>query len=486
MYIIKNAFINVTRMKGRNIVIALIITCITASACIALAIQKSGNQLIQSYQSSNPMEVSFRKQRMMPGENNTSQTTSESKALTVSDIKSYADSSYVSSYYYTLEASLSSSKITAVSDDDTTDEDNSDTTEVATGKEKFRANMGDYRITAYSDSSYIQEFIDGTKKMKEGTMFLPSNEANEIIISEALASLNSLKVGDEVTFYQPSDADTTYTFQVVGIYEDNTDQAENSFMKMNAMNSSNQIYTTIHAMEEILDSGEEQIGPNQGLQAKFYLNKASDLDSFTKEVKSKGLSADYEVQTNEQQLLETLTPIQQISKFSQSFLIVILVVGALILSVINLLHIRERKYEIGVLRSIGMSKWKVSIQIVTEIFMVALVSLMIGTGIGLCTSQPVTNYILKQQIEATKTQAETTMNNFGGEQFGRPGMNQKQNNSQKRNQNIDYVDTLKVQIDATTLLQLAGCSLLLVLVSSFISIMNINKYEPNKILQSRN
>lgn len=56
----------------------------------------------------------------------------------------------------------------------------------------------------------------------------------------------------------------------------------------------------------------------------------------------------------------------------------------------------------------------------------------------------------------------------------------------KRNkQNVEYVDSLKVNVDIYTVLQLFLVSILLTTISSFISIMLALRYEPNKILQNR-
>lgn len=43
------------------------------------------------------------------------------------------------------------------------------------------------------------------------------------------------------------------------------------------------------------------------------------------------------------------------------FLIVILAIGAIVLIVLNIFNIRERKYEVGVLTAIGMKKSRVAI-----------------------------------------------------------------------------------------------------------------------------
>ena len=111
MYILKNAWTNIKRNLGRNILIGIIILVITASSCIALAINTSGNKLIDSYINKNQLEVSFSldMKNFRQDKNNDSNTTVDK--LTIDDVKKYSDSKYVSSYYYTLETSLSSDEI---------------------------------------------------------------------------------------------------------------------------------------------------------------------------------------------------------------------------------------------------------------------------------------------------------------------------------------------------------------------------------------
>ena len=167
-----------------------------------------------------------------------------------------------------------------------------------------------------------------------------------------------------------------------------------------------------------------------------------------------------------------------------TFLIVIFIVGAIVLTVINLINIRERKYEIGVLRAIGMSKLKVTAQLVSEIFIVSIISLLIGTSIGTLASQPVANMMLKGEIESYKEEVTNTQNNFGNGNFQRPSMNQN-NNPIRKMAATDYVDSLSVSIDIITIIQLICVSMSLTLISGIVAVLSINKYEPNKILQNR-
>lgn len=483
MYIFKNAYLNITRKKGRNILIGVIIAVITIGASIALTIHKSGTALVESYKENNPLEVSFTiNPENFRGQGNSSAGTEKKtlETLTLDDIKKYGDSSYVSDYYYSLETAMSAKDIEAVSYDTADEED---------GEERNHGNdrkmeVGDFRITGYSNPSYITEFIEGTKKIKEGEMFSSDNEENVLLISEELAENNDLKVGDIITLYNDGDEDTTYEFKIIGIYEDNSEVDTGGFMQMNAMNSRNQMYTNFTAIQKITEKNSSSKMGNR-IEAKYYLQNNQDLESFEKEARNKGLPDSYTVTTNEEAVLATVKPIQNVSHFSFTFLIIILIVGAIILGVINLINIRERKYEIGVLRAIGMKKSKVALEFVAEIFMVAIVSLIIGTGIGTVLSQPVTNAMLASEIESYQNESKQMTENFGSGDFQRPAMHKNNMGNSGIKSNVEYVDSLTVHIDALTILKLFLVSLLLTLTTSVISIIFISRYEPNKILQDR-
>ena len=353
--------------------------------------------------------------------------------------------------------------------------------------------MGNFRLTAYSNFAYLDDFTTGNKKIIEGKMITGDSNTNEIVISKDLKDENNLELNQEITFTNPSDDEKSYTFKIVGIYEDEASSSTSNFMDMNVLNSANQIYANLNSIQKVLDDNssndENKLVRNNGLTAKFYLNKNSDLKKFKKEVRKKGLSSYYEVSTNESEILETLKPIQNISTFSINFLIVIIVIGIVVLTIINFLNIRDRKYEIGVLRAIGMSKFKVTLQLILETFFVAFASLIIGTAVGIISSQPVTNYMLKNEINSYKEEVENTTNNFKDNNFQRPSESMKDNSIRKDkpkvNRNIDYVDSLKVHIDILTIIEIFGICILLTATSVITVSLIINKYSPNKILQNR-
>lgn len=510
MIIVKNAFRNMIRNKGRNFLIAVIITIITLCTCIALAIHQAGVNLVRTYKDTNPLSISF-SLNMNELRNASDDDKTNFQSLTIDDIENYGDSDLVKDYYYTLESSLSSDTVEAVDDNVRPDMENDENRpedvpdDKGEGRGQGMASIGDFRITAYSNFSYLSDFVEGSKKIIDGVMVTGDSEDDEIVISESLAEDNDLEVGDEVSFYLPEDEGATYTFTIVGIFEVEDDENSSSFMNMNVLSSSNQMYANVHSVEDILEDMEDddsKLVQNNGLSASFYLTDNDLVDEFEEEVRSKGLSDYYTVSTNEEEILASLEPVQNIVSFSVQFLVVILIIGIVVLTIINFLNIRDRKYEIGVLRAIGMSKFKVSSLLILEIFFVALASLVIGTSTGILVAQPVTNKILENEISSYTDTQMNTQNNFGGEGFEKPSEEVRGNSNDAPSQGggkpnarddrnpsqtvTDYVDSLTVHISAITILELFGISILLIIGSSVVACLFVNKYNPNTILQNRN
>lgn len=515
MIIVKNAFRNMIRNKGRNILISTIITIITFCTCIALAIHQAGVNLAQAYKKTNPLAISF-SLNMNELRNADDEEKDDFQSLTVTDVNTYGDSKLVKDYYYTLEASLSSDEIEAVNDNVRPGRESSnvdeESSEVDASHGKNVGSIGNFRITAYSDFSYLTDFVEGSKQIVDGVMVTGDSEDSEIVISQNLAEDNGLEVGDDIAFYLPNNEDMTYTFTIVGIFETEDDSTSSNFMNMNVLNSSNQMYVNLHSVEEILDDNnnndDSQLVATNGLTAIFYLYDNDDLEQFEAEVKDKGLSDYYSVSTNEDEVNQQLQPIQNIVNFSVRFLVVVLVIGVFVLTIINVLNIRDRKYEIGVLRAIGMSKFKVTSLFILETLFITLVSFVLGATSGTLLAQPVTNTVLENEISSYTESIINTQNNFGGDKFNRPSQDIGEQYPDDDASNIEegkssvlgrekekissiqsvtnYVDSLTVHINAITIIELFGISLLLMVGSCIGSCLYVNKYNPNTILRNRN
>ena len=158
-----------------------------------------------------------------------------------------------------------------------------------------------------------------------------------------------------------------------------------------------------------------------------------------------------------------------------------------------MINIRERKYEIGVLRTIGMKKSKVSLQFMAELLIVAFASLLIGAGIGSCLSVPVANKLLANEISNAQSKYEDIGKNFGNKGFTNnkktSNKDDKTNNNQKEFNfgiaRVNEVDSINAVVDLKVLAELLGIGIILTLLSSLASMIAIARFSPLQILKER-
>ena len=480
MYILKNAITSITRNKGRNILIGIIIMIISASVAVTLAINNTASSLIKSYKEKYQVEatISINRENMMKDFNPEDKESSKSNMkemfslannISVSDIEKYADSKYIKSYYYTqtvgVNANIEKAEMTSNSNNDMMDkrkDNNADNKEGET--------TTDFNLKGYSSYDAMSEFVSGNYKVTDGEVF-EDFDSNNCLINSELATLNNLKVGDTITVTDT--ANNTYDLVISGIYEEKEDT--DSGMKMFA-NSANTIITSSNFISKMSET-------NQGLAVTtsptFILTSSAVVDKFSSELTSKGLNENLTVQTNLDQVENATSTISNVKTFAVTFLIITLIIGAVVLLIINMINIRERKYEIGVLRTIGMKKSKVCLQFVLELLIVAFASLLLGAFTGAMVSVPVSNSLLKNEITASQESSNNIQENFGH------GGNKQNDRKFNGVANVEAFDSIDATVDMKVLLELLGIGLSLTLISSLSAILSIEKFSPLTILKER-
>ena len=158
-------------------------------------------------------------------------------------------------------------------------------------------------------------------------------------------------------------------------------------------------------------------------------------------------------------------------------MLVILLIGVVILVVLSIFNVRERKYEIGVLTAMGMKKFKVAMQFLSEILVVTILSVMLGTAVGAVSAVPVTNALLENQISAQENETAQIEQNFG--------RGDKMPDKQDKPQEVSYVSEISSAVNFTVVLQMMGIGILLSVVSSIVAVLFVMRYDPLKILANR-
>lgn len=550
MYIFKNAFKSITRSKGRNILIGFILVVISVSSCIALSIKNSASEIVKSYEQNFNLVATIGIDREALRAAAHTQGTDMRQIMqsitnpSIDDIKKYGDSKYLSGYSYILSSSVNSSTLTPVSNETATltpgvtqsaaNSANNNNNNNNPGRNPQdlpgggQLTRGDFTIVGYSGVSAMTSFVNGAYKVTSGAIFEDANKSAVCVISEELATENSVKINDKITLTNPKNAEEKYIFTVVGLYKDTT-ATDTSSMNWFS-NAANQIITNYTALSAIVDSSKTASDKaiadaatkaattastptsavtattepaattlSSQLASSFNLKDNDSVAAFTAELKAKGLSDKYTVTTNIDALSQSVKPVKNLNNFATIFLILVLIIGGLILSVLNMINIRERKYEVGVLRAIGMKKGKLALQFVSELLMVTLVSIIIGSAAGAMLSVPTASTLLKSEVDAMQTSQAQVAENFGrggqggfggpgapgGEAFGSRGGPGIMGGVFNQGRNVNYISQINAVINLQVLLQLVLIGLLLTALSSIVSVVLISRYEPLKILSNR-
>ena len=486
MYIIKNALVSISRNKGRNILIGIIAIVISCAASIALAIKNSATALISSYESQYDVTatIGINRENMKDQmhmdrdatdserenqKNNMNNIFEEASNITIEDIENYGNSSYVKSYYYQVSVGVNAQDIEKVSTTTNTNDN-----QMMRPKDNFQnISSSDFTLVGYSSLSAMEEFINGKYSITEGSIS-SDLESNTCVINSELATNNNLSVNDEITLVDPNNENNTITLTITGIYDEKTDTS--SAMGM-FTTSANMIITNTTVVNTLTTDSEMK----KTITPTFILTDKESIDKFEEELKEKGLSEYLKVQTNLDQVEGATNTISNVNTFATTFLIITLIIGGIVLFIINMINIRERRYEIGVLRTIGMKKSLLTFQFLSELVIVSFLGLLIGSFLGSLASIPVSNHLLESEISSSKEQRENINNNFSKPM---------ENNDNRLNHingitNIEAFNSIDAVVDLKVLGELLVIGIGLTLVSSISSMISIQKFSPLTILKER-
>ncbi len=485
MYIIQNAFYNILRNKGRNILLGTIIFIIIISTVVALMINNTTGSIIDDYRSRFASEVfitpnmeRMRERAMAEAAGSTGRVRISPPVIPPEQYIEFGNSEYLYDAVFKASTAVNSGNITAI--------------DAELGGQAMRGTIFSGNEVSMPTSFYFslhgnkfEDFREGLRDLAEGRM--PEN-LNECIVSSDLAELNGISIGDKLSFTSEiflrggsSFADTQtlethYELEVVGIYYDATDEYMQGGRHNAFTNRRNEILTTYETVVAPFLPGYSGIT----ISATYYVKDPDLVPLFAKELYEKGLDSIFDVGTDEASYNRIVGPVEGLRSVSITFMIIVLIFGALIIALLSSMAIRERKYEIGVLRAMGMKKHKVALGLWLEMLIITSLCLALGLGVGTLAAQPVTNYLLAQQIQAAE--AASQMPGLGGGAMTIGSIA----STGTAVSNAKPLSEINIMLDLKTILQIVAITLLLATFAAFVAISRITKYEPIKILAERN
>lgn len=476
MYILTNAFKNLGRNKGRNILLGIIIFTIILSTTVALVINSTTKGIIEDYKtrfgSKVTLSVDFDKlmANTEQSENGTFNFPTAPQ-ITAEQHFAFSKSKHLKSFVLNSTTGIAFDKLKAIDED----KNQGMTSSIGNGSQQEQEEyvVPKAKLIAYSDVSKLPDFKDGLRKIMDGKIF---KNKNECIISSDFANLNKLKVGDELEIVETYKS-KTIKLKISGIYADATSAnetlPEGTFsLEGSYGNRRNEILVNMDTMSENLGVN------NMIVVAEYELKSPELLAEFETELRGKGLPEAYDVLTDEAGYNSIVAPVIGLADISMTFMWVILAVGGIILLFITSMAIRERKYEIGVLRAMGLKKSKIGFMLMSEMMMITGLCLVLGLGVGSIVSQPVADVLISGQVEATKNiiqQPQGGISVSGGAVGSIDQANKEKPLSE-----------IAVSLSMEAVLQICLIAFGLALLSSTAGVIFITKYEPMKILSERN
>jgi ABC-type transport system, involved in lipoprotein release, permease component len=466
MYIISNAAKNLLRNKGRNILMAIILLAIVVTSGVSIVINSTTSRIIGDYKNRFGVQISISPDLRKLQDAAQSGKTANLPAITPEQYQAFGKSKFLKETQLQAQVGATSDTLKAIDQAKSPSTGGvSGGTVTSNGSNGLQAvPMPTMQVIGYSNYNMLTDFSKGLRKISSGKIF---QNKNECIVSEAFAKLNNLKVGDTIKIKSSSKDDQKFSLVVSGIYSDLT-QAYSNSIHFSSMNRRNEILASFSTVTQMSN-------PDQaGITATYILKTPGDLPDFTKYVRSLGLSEAYDVSGDTASYNRIVGPVEGLLKVSLTFLIVVMILGAIILVLLATMSIRERKYEIGVLRAMGMKKAMVALGFLTEMLIITILCVGIGTAVSGAIAQPVSDILLKKQIQLADEQSKS-----GGSGFLTISVGQSAQTAEPP------IDKVKISLDLKSFGETAGIAVLLVLISSMMSIVYITKYEPIKILTER-
>ncbi|MGB2530680.1 ABC transporter permease [Leuconostoc suionicum] len=485
---IKRAGLYLRQKIGRTALITLVMSAIMIFVLAGIIIQSAAIQATNSAKNSAGTTVtlsadrekafaSMRKSQSSSSSSSSSSSNAAPAAITMPSVKiktaeKIAALSNVAGYQYSNSASVNASGFSAVT--------TSSSSGGGQGGFSGSSNSGDITISGVSTTAAETNFKSKSYKITSGRGITAADKnTNNVVIESELATSNSLKVGSTIKVKTTDDDSKTYTLNVVGIYKAKTSTSSQGGPNMS--DPSNTIYTSYTFAGTVN-------GDTTSVTSVVYtLTDSSKEKAFTKQAK-KLISSSFSLTSSSETYALLMKPMKNVQSFANKIVWIVGIAGTIILALITVLMIRERRHEIGVLMALGESKFKIVLQLFSELFAVLVLSLVIAGVAGNFVGNAVGKQLVSQQTTATQSTSTGAGFGGGGQQPGGGGGTAPSGAGRSGQTSMtasgSQVSTLKTKISAKSMAELGGLGLGIIAIAVVAGSTPIFRLKPKKILSN--
>ena len=352
---IKNAIAYITRKRNRTLIIFIIITIVLSCLYSCLTIMKSSNEIEKTLYESSNSSISITKK--------------DGKYFNVNQFKDIEKLKEIEEkiIQYDGLAKLKDAKVVSgeqrINREDLSDEFKNVVSLEATNNTK-RNILFSSRVFTIKEGKNIEE-----------------NDKNSIIVHEEFAKQNNLKLGDEVNLelldIEESGKIKSHKFKIIGIF---SGKKQETYTGLSSDFSENMVFVDYSTSQEILNKSENNKIANKIL---MYSGSAESTDLALNKLKELKIDeSTYFVKKDSNAFEESLESVSGIKHMIKIMTYSIMLGGIIVLSLILILWLRERIYEIGIFLSIGTSKIQIIMQFIFELLFISIPSIISSLFLG--------------------------------------------------------------------------------------------------------
>ena len=256
-----------------------------------------------------------------------------------------------------------------------------------------------FSIEATNNTEKSNLFNSGIFTLIKGR-HIKKDDREKIIIHEELAQKNNLKLNDKINLKlfdsNNNEIKKEYEFEIVGIF---SGKKQEKYTGLTSDFSENMVFIDYESSQTALNKAK-----NNEVANKLDIFSDSPEDTNIALNKIKDIKIDwskFNIEKDDDAYEGTLETVDGIKHIIKIMTYSIMIGGIIVLSLILILWLRERIYEIGILLSIGISKTKIIGQFILELIFVSIPSIVVSLFLG--------NIILNQIIGGFKNSDNSTI-----------------------------------------------------------------------------
>lgn len=255
--------------------------------------------------------------------------------------------------------------------------------------------FGGVSLIGNKDMQMDANVLTGNLSIKDGRM-VNSGDVNVCVISEELAALNDLEIGDVLQYndYHDRENSTVYEAEIIGIYH--VQQYMTPLMSGDTFRSENVIFTDLHFPEKAEGNENDPLYE----RAYFKVGDVNNYDAAKEKVKAVNIDWErYDLIDNNGNYDTMSANFNDLENISEILIWVVAIASFLILFLVFVFWLKNRAQEVGIFLALGVPKVKIIGQILLEALMIAIIAVTLSFTIAPSVSRVTADYLVAQQVQ---------------------------------------------------------------------------------------